>query len=68
MSAYIIPGMPPGIPPGIAGAALAGSGLSETSVSVVSTRDAIEAAFCKAVRVTLAGSTMPALPCPHILP
>ena len=39
----------------------AGSGLSATSASVVSTMAAIDAAFCSAARVTLAGSTMPAL-------
>src|SRR6266498_5343855 len=37
------------------------SGLSTTSVSVVSRRAAIEAAFCTADRVTLAGSMTPAL-------
>jgi hypothetical protein len=36
------------------------SGLSATSTSVVSTRPAIEAAFCSAARVTLAGSITPA--------
>ena len=46
--------------PGAAGAAGAGSGLSATNVSVVNTKAAMEAAFCKAVRVTLAGSTIPA--------
>ena len=36
------------------------SGISATMHSVVSTMPAIEAAFCKPERVTLAGSTMPA--------
>ena len=44
---------------GTAGAA--GSGLSATSASVVSSRPAIDAAFCSAARVTLAGSMTPAL-------
>ena len=39
----------------------AGSGLSATRHSVVSTIAAIDAAFCSAARVTLAGSMMPAL-------
>ena len=55
---YIIPGMPP-----IAGAAVAapsGAGLSATRVSVVRTIAAMLAAFCRAERVTLAGSTIPA--------
>src|ERR1700712_5738864 len=38
-----------------------GSGLSAISVSVVRTSAPIEAAFCSAERVTLNGSTMPAL-------
>ena len=37
-----------------------GSGLSATRDSVVSTMAATEAAFSRAERVTLAGSTMPA--------
>ena len=37
------------------------SGISETRASVVSIRDAIEPAFCRAVRVTLVGSMTPAL-------
>ena len=40
----------PGAP--AAGAAAFSSGLSATKVSVVRTIDAIEAAFCKAERVT----------------
>ena len=40
---------------GAAGAADLGSGSSTTSASVVSSRAAIEAAFCSAVRVTLVG-------------
>ena len=43
---------------GIAGAAF--SGLSATTASVVRNRPAIDAAFCSAERVTLAGSMMPA--------
>ena len=46
-------------PPGIA-AGPAFSGLSATSASVVSSRPAIDAAFCSAARVTLAGSMTPA--------
>ncbi len=38
---------------------LLGSGLSAMTVSVVSSRPAIDAAFCSAERVTLAGSTTP---------
>ncbi len=56
-----MPGIPPPMPAGAAGAAGAGSGLSATKVSVVRTRAAMEAAFWRAVRVTLAGSTIPAL-------
>ncbi len=50
--------MPPmsGAPPG---AAEAFSGLSAMTASVVRNRAAIEAAFCSAERVTLAGSMMP---------
>lgn len=51
-----IPSIPP---PGIAGA-FSGSGFSTTTVSVVSRRPAIDAAFCSAVRVTLVGSITPA--------
>ena len=36
------------------------SGLSATTASVVRKSAAMEAAFCSAVRVTLAGSMMPA--------
>ena len=46
-------------PAGAAGAG-AGSFLSATSDSVVSTIAATEAAFCRAERVTLVGSTIPA--------
>ena len=42
---------------GIAGAA--GSGLLATTASVVKINPATEAAFCKAERVTFAGSTIP---------
>lgn len=51
--------MPP-IPGTAAGAAGAGSGLSTNTHSVVKKRPAIEAAFSKATRSTLAGSTIPA--------
>ena len=51
-----IPGMPPGIPP----PSFSFFGFSVTSVSVVRTIAAMEAAFCRAERVTLTGSTMPA--------
>ena len=55
-SDYIIPPMS-----GMAGAAgAAGAGLSATRASVVSRVAAMEAAFCRAERVTLVGSTMPA--------
>ena len=43
-----------------AGAGAGGSGLSATRDSVVSTMPETEAAFFRALRVTLAGSTMPA--------
>ena len=36
------------------------SGISEMSASVVSMSEAMDAAFCKAVRVTLVGSMTPA--------
>ena len=42
-------------------AALSSSGFSTTARSAVSTIAAIDAAFCSAERVTLAGSMMPAL-------
>ena len=55
--------MPPPMPPWAAAAAIAasalGSGLSATRDSVVSTQEAMDAAFSSAVRVTLVGSTMP---------
>lgn len=54
-----IPGYPPCSPPP-AGAFLS-SGTSETRASVVSIRAAMDAAFCRAVRVTLVGSITPAL-------
>src|SRR5581483_5018652 len=54
---YIMSGdMPPGIPP----PPFLSSGTSVTIASVVSTIAAIDAAFCSADRVTLAGSTIPA--------
>ena len=37
------------------------SGISEISASVVSSKDAIDEAFCSALRTTLAGSMTPAL-------
>lgn len=51
-------------PPGIVAPAafFFSSGSSATTASVVSSRLAIEAAFCKAERVTLVGSMTPALP------
>jgi len=48
---------PPGMPP----PAPAGSGFSATMHSVVRMFLAIDAAFCRAERVTMAGSMMPAL-------
>ncbi len=51
-----MPPMPPMSPPGIAGAF---SGLSATTASVVRNSAAIDAAFWRAERVTLAGSMMP---------
>jgi hypothetical protein len=53
MNQYI----PLGIPAGIEGAS---SFSSATKLSVVRTIDAILAAFCNALLVTFAGSTMPA--------
>ena len=50
--------MPPPMPPP-AGAAGSGAGISVTTLSVVSRVAATEAAFCKALRVTLVGSMMP---------
>src|SRR6478672_13150075 len=50
-----MPPMPPSPPP-MAGAF---SGLSATTASVVRNSAAIDAAFCSAERVTLAGSMMP---------
>ncbi len=52
-----IPPMPP--PGGIAGAAGFSSGISVTRASVVNKRPEMLAAFCNAVRVTLAGSMTP---------
>ena len=54
---YIMPPMP-GLPAGIAGS---GAGLSAMTHSVVRNMPAIEAAFSRATRVTLAGSMTPAL-------
>ena len=58
---YIMPPIPPMPPPGgIGGMADFSSGFSATMASVVSKRPAMDAAFCKAVRTTLVGSTIPA--------
>ena len=54
-----IPPIPPPMPPA-AGASTLGSGLSATTDSVVRMTDAMEEAFCRAERVTLVGSTIPA--------
>src|SRR3954468_16940305 len=53
LSQKSMPPMPPS-PPGMAGADF--SGLSATTASVVRNRPAMDAAFCSAERVTLAGS------------
>ena len=56
-----MPSMPP--PPWLVTAArrcAAFSGISEIMASVVSISPAMEAAFCRAVRVTLVGSMTPA--------
>ena len=50
---------PPGPPIGMAGESF--FGLSAIIASVVTSRPDTEAASCRAVRTTLAGSTMPAL-------
>ena len=50
--------MPP--PPGGIGASFFSSGMSQTSASVVSSSEAIDAAFCSAERTTLVGSMTPA--------
>ncbi len=55
---YIMPPMPP--MSGIGGAD-SSLGASVTMASVVSSRPAIEVAFCSAARVTLVGSMMPRL-------
>jgi hypothetical protein len=56
---YIMPSMPPMPPiPPMPPAGLS-SAISETMQSVVSIRPAIDAAFCSAERVTLAGSSTP---------
>jgi hypothetical protein len=49
--------MSPMPPPGIAGVSSSGSA---TTTSVVTMRLPMEAAFCNAERVTIAGSTLPA--------
>ncbi len=51
-----MPPMPPGMPPA---AGASSFGASATMASVVSSSEATEAAFCRAVRVTLVGSRMP---------
>jgi len=56
---YIIP-MPPMSPPPPAGGSFSFSGISVTKHSVVISRPATEAEFCRAARVTLVGSMMPA--------
>src|SRR5450759_4938317 len=56
-----MPPMPPPMPPPGAPPAPGFSGRSATIASVVIISDAIEAAFCKAVRTTLVGSMMPDL-------
>src|SRR5215218_9509871 len=56
LSQKSMPPMPPS-PPGMAGAAF--SGLSAMTASVVRKSAAMEAAFCSAERVTLAGSMIP---------
>src|SRR6266851_343403 len=53
--------IPPPCPPGI-GAASFFSGSSEIRASVVSISEAIDPAFCNAVRTTFAGSSTPAWP------
>src|SRR5690606_15376444 len=55
-----MPPMPPMPPSPPAGAGAGFSGLSAMTASVVRNRAAIEAAFCSAERVTLAGSGTPA--------
>jgi len=52
--------IPPMPPPGMAGADFSSSFFSTTTHSVVSSSEAMEAAFCRAVRVTLVGSITPA--------
>ena len=54
---YIMPPMPGAPPIGICGS---GAGLSQITDSVVRKRPAIEAAFSRATRDTLAGSMIPA--------
>ena len=55
---YIMPGMPliPSMP---AGMGFSSTGRSATMQSVVRMSEATEAAFCRAVRVTLVGSSTP---------
>ena len=60
---YIIP-IPPAPPAGIAGTS---SLIVDTTDSVVRSVDATLVAFCNALLVTLAGSTIPALTCQHTL-
>src|SRR6516165_2621047 len=56
------------MPPAPPEAGFSFSGISVTNASVVSMRAAIEAAFCSAVRTTLAGSTTPAFTRSSYLP
>ena len=57
---YIMPPIPPPIPPSIGGMGASFLGSSTMVASVVSNKDATEAAFSKATRVTFVGSMMPA--------
>ena len=57
--------MPP--PGGMAGMADSFSGRSVMSASVVSSNDAIDAAFCSAIRSTFVGSMIPACHHVHVL-
>ena len=63
-----MPGIPPPIPGCPPGAAGASSSSSATTHSVVNNNEATEAAFCKAVRTTLAGSITPAATSSSYLP
>jgi hypothetical protein len=54
-----MPPMPPPMPMSGAPPPFLSSGRSDTMQSVVSIREATEAAFCSAMRVTLVGSSTP---------